>query len=173
MAVGQFYTPFSVSTTTPTLVLGVLRVMPVVIGRACTIDALAVEVTTQASAGGVLRLGVYSIDPVTGASSLLVDAGTVDATTIGVKQITGLAVAVTAGQLVGLCVVSQVAVCAIRASGGGTPFVGYATASTTLFQNVIAAWASSASTFTGTLPSPLPALTGSTAGPRVLLRASS
>jgi hypothetical protein len=173
MAVGQWYTPYASAVTSPSIAVGQLRLTPQAIGRACVIDALAITVSTVATAGGVLRLGIYSFDPLTLASTLLVDAGTVDATTLGVKQITGLNVPVAAGAVIVLCAVAQVAGCSIRASGGGNSFISYATASSTLTDNAIVAWASVASTFTGALPPSMPALNGSTAGPRILLRAAS
>ncbi len=57
------------------------------IGRACTLSQIACEVTAAGSAGAVIRLAIYQLHPVTQVPTLLVDAGTVDATTIGVKTL--------------------------------------------------------------------------------------
>jgi hypothetical protein len=53
------------------------------------IDRLCCEVTAAGSAGSVVRLGAYKFNP-TGfpVGALLADGGTVDATTIGAKEVT-------------------------------------------------------------------------------------
>ena len=59
---------------------------PIVIPASCTADRIGVEVTAQVAASTV-RLGIYN-DSAGRPGSLLVDAGTVDSSTIGVKTIT-------------------------------------------------------------------------------------
>jgi hypothetical protein len=171
MSVGLWYAAPAAALVTIGAAIGQLRITPCPMGRACVIDALAVEITVLGTAGAVVRVGVYSIDPVTLASTLLLDAGTVDATAVAVKQITGLSLPVPAGVVLGLTAVAQVAGCTIRGQGGGGQYVGLATP-TTMVANLISAWNSVATTFTGALPPTLPALSVSTAGPRVLLRSN-
>lgn len=110
MTVGRYYStaPASVSTGIPGE--GSLRAAPLKTLRGCTIDTLSCSVTTAGSAGALIRLGVYADDG-TGdkpSTTLLADAGTVDASTVGVKNATipgGLAL--TAGQTIWLAGVVQ------------------------------------------------------------------
>jgi hypothetical protein len=71
---------------------GSLTFLPMKIERIHTFDRIAVEVvTTPGSAGALIRLDVY--DHAGGSpKDLIVDAGTVDATTTGVKTINDLAI---------------------------------------------------------------------------------
>lgn len=64
---------------------GTLYFCPYLIAQQITVDQLGVSVTTAGSAGAVVRLGVYSANANGQPSGLLVDAGTVDATTSGFK----------------------------------------------------------------------------------------
>jgi hypothetical protein len=64
-----------------------LRVTPIVIRETMTIDRIGVEVTTVGSAGSVTRLGVWR-DNNGVPGLLLLDAGTVDSTTTGLREIT-------------------------------------------------------------------------------------
>lgn len=79
-----------------------------------TLDRIGVAVTTAAGAGGggVVRLGIYSDDGTGRPGTLILDAGTVDATTTGVKEIT-ISQAVTRG-VYWLVAVPQVDGCALR-----------------------------------------------------------
>ena len=91
---------------------GVVTLIPVYIPNACTLDRIACDVTTGA-ATAVVRLGIYNSDPATDLpSSRLLDAGTVDASTNGAKEIT-ISQAVTAG-LYYLAAVSQTASATLR-----------------------------------------------------------
>lgn len=79
---------------------GQLALAPVDIDRACILKALVCEVTTVGSAGAVVRLGVYTDDG-TGLwpATLIVDAGTIDATVLGNTTITlTTAIALPAGR---------------------------------------------------------------------------
>lgn len=71
---------------------------PFFVDRACTITQLACKVGT-AAAGSTLRLGVYTWNPATPSTlgTRLSDAGTVDSSSTGVKEITSLSVALTRG----------------------------------------------------------------------------
>lgn len=66
---------------------GDLYVVPLLVPAAYAVDRIACAVTTGGSAGAVIRLGIYA-DASGQPGALLVDAGTVAATTTGGKQIT-------------------------------------------------------------------------------------
>jgi hypothetical protein len=85
--------------------------LPVPSGGA-SIDRIAVEVTTGGTAGAVVRLGVY--DATTGGrpGSLLLDAGTVDSESPGIKELT-VSLALSGG-LKWLTAVVQGANCSLR-----------------------------------------------------------
>lgn len=172
MSVGLWYQPPASAVLTMGLTLGQLRITPISIGRDCVLDGIAFEITTGGGAGSFVRVGLYLINPVTMVSSLLLDAGQQDASVAAIKTITGLAVPITAGSVIGLCVCGQGVASTVRAVGGGNALIGVATVGT-LISNMIDGWSSTASTFTGALPGSLPALGISTSAPRLLLRASS
>lgn len=93
--------------------VGNMYYMPLWVPKALTADRIAVKVETSGSAGAVLRLGIYAASPTTRKpDSLVLDAGTVDATSTGQKEIT-ISQALTAG-LYWLACVPQVATCAPR-----------------------------------------------------------
>ncbi|ATS93105.1 hypothetical protein SEA_PATIO_23 [Gordonia phage Patio] len=76
------------TTTRATANNGESRFGRIVAGRDCVLDAMALEVTTAGTAGSLLRFGIYDYDPLTNViGPLLVDAGTVEAETVGVKTI--------------------------------------------------------------------------------------
>jgi hypothetical protein len=69
------------------------------------------------ASGAVIRLGIYSPSSSTGLpSTLVLDAGTVDATSTGYKQIT-ISQSLNAGHYY-LCALSQGATCVIRSDQG-------------------------------------------------------
>lgn len=82
-----------------------------------TFDRIGVEVSTQASAGGVLRFGIYN-NVENMPATVLLDAGTVDSTTTGAKTIT-ISQSLTPDWY-WLVVVAQVAACTVRARNGPT-----------------------------------------------------
>lgn len=99
-ATGRWYVPAATDAGTATLTEDRLWCGLLVVGRSDLIlDALAIEVTTTTKTGtGVIRLGAYAYsDGLPGA--LIVDAGTIDAETSGVKEITGIDVALSSGGL--------------------------------------------------------------------------
>jgi hypothetical protein len=65
-----------------------LQISPIFIARATTLDRIACRVETAGSAGSVIRLGVYGGSDSLFPSSLLLDAGTVNAESTGTKEIT-------------------------------------------------------------------------------------
>jgi hypothetical protein len=72
-----------------------LNLVPVEVPLDCTLDRIGIWVAVAGSAGAVLRLGLYAYNggfP----GALLVDAGTVDGTTVGFKAAT-ISLPVTAG----------------------------------------------------------------------------
>lgn len=96
------------------------------VGVDSTIDQISVEVTTATSAGGTLRLGLYSTVSVFDMTpgSLVADFGTVLADTTGVKTWTGLARGVSANKPYVLGLVNQTAgTCTIRTVHSYSPFV--------------------------------------------------
>jgi hypothetical protein len=105
--------------------------MPVEVGG--TIAALSVEVTTAAGAGGKVRLGIRTAgaDGFPGNSSLLYDAGQIDSTSTGSKELTlSTPQAVATGTMYWVSVTGQVSSCSLRAIGSSNPYV-YDTASPT------------------------------------------
>ncbi|AET09852.1 tail protein [Gordonia phage GRU1] len=76
------------TTTRATANNGESRFGRIVAGRDAVLDAMALEVTTAGTVGALLRFGIYDYDPLTNAiGPLLVDAGTVEAESVGVKTI--------------------------------------------------------------------------------------
>jgi len=52
------------------------------------IDGIGINVTAGGTAGSLIRMGVYAYDPVSNfPSNLLIDAGTIDGTLVGLSQI--------------------------------------------------------------------------------------
>ncbi|WGH22028.1 hydrolase [Gordonia phage MerCougar] len=97
-----------------------------VAGRACTLVEIGLEVTVAGSAGSLIRFGVYAYDPETGTvGALLVDAGTVEAETVGFKT-KAISVPVTVGQhfLAGAVIQGNPATRpTFRALNGTDPFI--------------------------------------------------
>jgi hypothetical protein len=112
--------------TTATLTLNRLYAMPLIAPRrGGRLDRLAIKVTTLASSSAA-RLGIYraagegNIYP----SARVLDAGTVDVSTTGVKALT-ISQALVAGAVYWLCVVSNGGpVIQGLAVGGVSPFLG-------------------------------------------------
>jgi hypothetical protein len=101
------------SPSTSALTLNVLYLTPVyAVGN---FDRLACEVvTTPASAGGVARLGLYNAGLDGRPTTLVVDAGTVDITTTGIKE---AVVSLSLNSIYYVGVVMQVAAATMRSSG--------------------------------------------------------
>lgn len=91
---GDYYRPgyYSWGTFAPafaatTLTVNVLYARPFIVPVRRSFDRLGCNVSTAATAGGLLRMGLYA--PGQGVpGALLVDAGTVDSTTTGAKELT-------------------------------------------------------------------------------------
>jgi hypothetical protein len=167
---GQFHADSrmpSAGTTTPTL--DELRAVPLYIPQTLTFDQIAIRVTTAATAGGVIRLGIYE-NNVNAPGELIVDAGTVDSTATGSLTVT---ISQTLPQgYVWLAAVSQVATASINrydASGAGTLRLPSDNAGATFTQKLAGVAQSSV---TGTLPSTFAATGSFTVGgaPFIILR---
>jgi hypothetical protein len=87
-AVGDYIREYSFGGpgTTP-LNLDQMQASSIFVLRSVEVDQIAIEVTA-AAAGGLGRLGIYAANADGFPSNLLVDAGTYDASTTGVKTIT-------------------------------------------------------------------------------------
>jgi hypothetical protein len=155
--------PGSVNTSAPGV--GYMTAMPLYV-PACTIDRIGAEVTVAGTAGSVVRLGIYADSGSMTPGALILDAGTIDATTTGYKEIT-ISQALSAG-FVWFVACVQVAAATIRVTGS-TPYVLSHTSS--LSAAIINGMSSSVSTTTGALPSTFGTLSGATTAPRVLARA--
>jgi len=109
--------PFNSNTiTTLTQTVGQQIFIPVTILENTTIASLACNVTTIASAGGVVQLGIYFSDSNNEPSTLQFKSSNLDTTALGVKTAT-CSVAVTAGQIIYLSMLSLVAASAMTAIG--------------------------------------------------------
>lgn len=85
--INQYYTSPMTGTAlgTAALTVNVLRALPFIAPKNITIDTFAVNVTTASS--GAVRLGIYNDDGNLYPSSLVVDAGTINSGSTGVKTI--------------------------------------------------------------------------------------
>jgi hypothetical protein len=68
--------------------VGTLYAIPFWVGATATYDRIATNIGTAGSAGAVTRLGIYNVAASGLPGTLVLDAGTVDSTTIGDKNIT-------------------------------------------------------------------------------------
>lgn len=82
---------------------GVLYFLRFPVNRACTLDRIGLEITV-AAASSVVRLGIYG-DTNGAPGTLILDAGTIDSTGTGFKEIT-ISQAITPG-VIWLCAVPQ------------------------------------------------------------------
>lgn len=140
--------------------------VPMPIPRSLTIDRIGVEVTASATGSPLIRLGIYE-DSSGAPGTLILDAGTVDASTTGFKEIT-ISQALTAG-MVWLVLAQQGGTSngAVRATRYAThvsiPSSGYS-----LYE--AAAWVDANAT-TGALAASAPAMNDVvSAAPRFMLR---
>lgn len=78
--------------------------VPMFMSDSASVDRIAIEVASSASENGVVRLGIYESNERGLPGNLIVDAGTVNGSIVGVKQ---AVINRTLNGLVWLCVVSQ------------------------------------------------------------------
>lgn len=91
---GIYIWPAALTTDTFTFNEGESRAFPLAIAGRTPFDQIACEVTGAGTDGAVVRLGIHEDDGSDNPGALVVDAGTVDGTTTGVKT---LAIAETLG----------------------------------------------------------------------------
>lgn len=88
MRSGVYYTAPGISGTA-TFANGNARAIPLWVPRSLSVDRIGIEVvTTPGSVGALIRLGIYSDDGNGFPGAVLLDAGTVDPTSTGVKELT-------------------------------------------------------------------------------------
>ncbi len=86
---GRWYTAQILGATgTVAPIASELRLLPLYVPGARTIDRVGCNVSTAGTGGHVARLGIYNSDPATGLpTTVLVDAGTVLVDTTGLKEV--------------------------------------------------------------------------------------
>ncbi|WP_104084263.1 hypothetical protein [Cryobacterium sp. Y11] len=135
---------------------------PLWVPRAITIDRLACEVTALV-AGSTVRLGLYGSTAEDTPGALVLDAGTVDSATTGIKEILALSTRIPAG-LYWLAAVSQGGTPTLRSIGNSSaPPVastlgGGSTGPNSYYQNGVV----------GALPATFTAVGASSGGTRVM-----
>lgn len=130
---GKYYGPQG-SRATATMTAGVLTVVPFWVPDTQIFSRIGAEVITGGVSGTVLRLGIYDDDGDGVPNALVLTAGTVNANTIGSKEITGLSTSLTPG-LYWLACVAQGGAPVVRTvanniiGGAGSSTLAIATAS--------------------------------------------
>jgi hypothetical protein len=169
MRPGFYYGPGAHIPGAGAATLNSMVAIPTVIPHAVTIDRIGLEVTTGV-ASAIFRLGIYLNDPATDLpAALLLEAGTVDASTTGVKEIT-ISQALDPGTY-WLAAVGQVAAASWRHLGNTSdPMLGWNTITSTanLGPN-----GQSQPAVSGALPNPMLPITGvSVIAPKIMIRAA-
>ena len=180
-AVNEYQGPYGVSGNSNwTGLYQAMRLLPFVVPTAMTYDRIGAQVDTS-GASGVVRLGIYNSDANNRPSALVLDAGTIDASSTGYKEIT-ISQTLSAG-LYWVTAVSQVtSSVAVRTCGtAGSSVVNVPGTTGTLvappnsFLHTTSAGGTSAATVSGALPSTVTPGFSSGGEPRaaiVLLRRS-
>lgn len=88
MRAGDYYSASFPGTSSGTFNLNSLTGSVLVPARSTSLVRIGVRVTVAGSTGAVIRLGVYTFNFATNGATLVQDAGTVDATTTGYKELT-------------------------------------------------------------------------------------
>lgn len=169
---GYYYSPLSTGSTTNTSTEALLRAIPVVPAIGTTINALAFEVTTAGSAGALVRVGVYRTAANGIDLELIVDGGTIDATTAGTKT-KSLTAPVKAGEIIWLASVPQGAATTapiLRCIQNTTPVYLGATDPNLMMQNQLSGL--QVSGVTGALPTTITAPGPTTAPHKMLVKAT-
>lgn len=104
--VGERYSAVGTVINTTVPILDEMRGAPIFVPRTVNIDEIRLDVTVAGGAGSVLRFGLYNALPTLFPGTLIVDFGTVAATSVGQKAI-AISRSVPAGWLF-LAVVAQV-----------------------------------------------------------------
>lgn len=164
-ATGRYYGPVVAQSASGTLTNNLLSVMPLVVPEAKTLDRIGIHVTSPIAAT-VIRLGIYSTTSAL-PDALVLDAGTIDSSTGGGKEIT-ISQALTPG-LYWLAAAAQGgAPASLIASTGHMPAIG-----ATGVQDWSAQYRGySRASVTGALPSTFGAPTLISSAPIVVVRAA-
>lgn len=121
---GEVWTSFHASQGSCSLTLGRLALLSIIIDRACTLNALAVSVSTAGS-GAVGYVGIYaSNSSYANPHGAPLASGSFDASSTGAKQVTGLSAALAPG-MYWVAVLPTVA--AFTVSGAAQPSRGAVT----------------------------------------------
>jgi hypothetical protein len=172
MLSANYYPVMGPNLSTFTFADGTCRGGLVVVGHDSTLTAVGLEVTTAGSAGSVLRLGLYRITPgASGTTALLVDAGTIDATSTGWKEL-AVSVKVNAGDKILAVAASQGGATTQPIVRGVTGYVPYfaATIPTTASGNLLVGISNTG--VTGALPPSQSLGSTTTTIPRLLVKAA-
>ncbi|SRR6266498_1688756 len=169
MAVGRYYPAGSAQgPATNALTLSQMVLVPFEAGEVFTADRITCEVTVAGTTGNVVRMGIYSSDADGLPSVLLVDAGAVDATIAGGKEI-AISTKLNPG-INWLAIVAQIGVApTVRADvANHNPYVS---------NNALPAGATYSSyvqtaAVAGALPATVGAFTASSLAPKMFLRAA-
>jgi len=113
---GAYYGPATASLSTVVPTLNLLQAKLLVVAKTVSIVQLLAEVTAAGSAGAVGRLGLWADGADGYPAALIVDAGTIDCTTTGVKTVT-VAQTLTPGRY-WLSYTAQVATATVRGDIG-------------------------------------------------------
>lgn len=153
--------------------LNELRAHPLLLSLGRSFDRIGIEVTTVGAAGAVQRLGIWEHDPaVDGPGALLLDAGTIDGTTLGAKEIV---IALTRpASIIWLGAVPQVATSTVRGYNTSLPIYAVSIGSTsqTAPSAVAPATHATQAGVAGALPNPFVVGSRVLGGPRLQLRRS-
>lgn len=157
------------ASTTTTYGNGVANMQCLDVDAAISITNMVCEVTTLGSAGAVVRLGLYADDGTgTRPGTLLVDAGTIDATTTGVKTSGAITVTLTPGRYWAAAVIqgAPTTTPTLRVNNGTSGAIPLPSLPN------LAAMFPAASGVTGALPATCPALSATPSGtaPRIALK---
>lgn len=145
-----------------------MHLLPIFVPRPCAMDGLACEVTIAGGAGCAIRLGLYAAGNDGFPDELLVDAGTVDGTTVARKVVSFASVDLPQG-LYYVAAVSQgnpATPPRVRANNT-TPYVVPHTADDAVSFSITGFRAANV---VGALPAPAPAVTSGANTARVIVR---
>lgn len=165
---GYTYGPLG-GTTTAAGTNGSLRALPFLVPIATTFDRIGAEITTTGEAGSVLRIGIYYDNGAGAPGALLLDAGTIDGTSVTYQTITISQLLYRGIWWLASCpqlgTVTPPSMRSLNVAGFGVGFNGSPGSTTPVSY-------SGTSTLTGGLPAAFgtPATQGNT--PRVVLRAA-
>lgn len=133
-----------------------------------TFDRISCEVTT-AAAGATPRLGIYAATSGGLPGSLVLDAGQIDASTIGLKEIT-ISQTLSGGRYFLMAAQQGSATCTFRAVNGGDPNITLTGTVLTMISAAVNGYQASGTTTTGALPGTCPATQLSGSNAKIIMR---